>query len=405
MRARGRLTAGIVLVSMLAVTTAVPVAANVRVISDRNDTRGPLDLDRVRISHARRNADRIELRTIEPFTDAQIDGKIGWLAVLFSGRGRSVDWTVYLYHDNGRYHGIGVSPSGSYAGRFSVKRLDGRTLVMFYRFIESDRMTYSIVGGSAWKGSPCSRPCVDLAPNDRWLLHDVIAPTAKCCKLTAASAANLPLYEPVSSTALSFPISFSVMDDRYGSGVRSWRFQGRLWHTDHWKTLKTGHAPRPSIRVSGEQGAWYEYRVVVADRHGNRGISDSRVGYVPIDDTSSMFDYGGTWTPVSNAFDLLGGHRAGDNGSTVTTTIRGARLCVFHTPTDPGETASATYIVKDLAGISPSFGGTLTMVDSSKKVCDSLGPSEDRNRNWLIEITVTSDTPFPFDGIVALPPV
>ena len=41
---------------------------------DGNDTRGPLDLASVRPSHATARADAIAIRTIAPFSNAQING-------------------------------------------------------------------------------------------------------------------------------------------------------------------------------------------------------------------------------------------------------------------------------------------------------------------------------------------
>jgi hypothetical protein len=51
--------------------------------------------------------------------------------------------------------------------------------------------------------------------------------------------------------------------------------------------------------------------------------------------------------------------------------------------------------------VAPSFGGTATAWDTANRICAQI-LGEDKIRDWTVTFTVTSATPFPFDGLVGL---
>jgi hypothetical protein len=95
---------------------------------------------------------------------------------------------------------------------------------------------------------------------------------------------------------VEYDVSFTV-SDKGGSGLDGWELQYRPFGTSSWTTLESGTSGGLNTHhhVSAEDND-DQFRVVVADRHGNRGISPVRLVSVPIDNTSASLVYTATWT-------------------------------------------------------------------------------------------------------------
>lgn len=62
---------------------------------------------------------------------------------------------------------------------------------------------------------------------------------------------SVPLYPSDASATLTFPVSFNVTDDIYGSGVKSWTLQKKVVGASTWATVKKGTARHPTVQFTG----------------------------------------------------------------------------------------------------------------------------------------------------------
>ena len=392
---RTRRLASVLVASLLAGLVALPGAlAGGFTRLDGNDTRGPLDLARVRVSHATPTADAIAIRTIASFSNAQIDGSKGNFVIPFSrDGGEHFQWVAYVFYADGALRGILIDKFGNIAARLPVRRTSGRSIVVKIRREELANLSYRFAVGSVWRRTPCSarRPCVDLVPNRGTLLHDVVDPTARLTRLPLLQSTDFTATE---DGAVQAPVSLRVRDDRFGSGIRIWKVQRRE-PDGTWSTQDTGSALEATAQVTGEQGRRYRFRVLAVDRQGNSGVSEVRFVTIPIDDVSTSTSYEGNWTPATSPDWYLGTGMLGAYEARVSVTFTGREACLLLRPTS-GATATVEYLVS--GETAPNrYGGTFTLTGATTPVC-ALVLSDVRD-SWTFNLTVTSGEAFIFDGV------
>jgi hypothetical protein len=361
--------------------------------TDGNDVPGPLDLASVRLTEIR-GGDRFTIRTLTAFTATQLNGNIGWVEVdIDVNADKDFEYWVAVFYDRGRLRAI--QGHGRRGVRYvPVRRVDKRAVSfdLAHRYL-GDADSFDFASFSVWRASPCTKrkPCVDAIPNRYPLMrHDWTPP--------AITWNTVPALSTDASSTLDFPVSFGVHDNRYGSGLDHWKLQ-RSADGGSWETVDTGHGATPSVQVTGEEGAHYDFRVVAFDRQKNRSIRAGRATDVPWDDANAtMFSYSTpptTATPVAGAF--LGTTSAVAQNDTITMTLPSgvANLCVLGGPT----TAATTSSVDVTLGGNPVT--TFSENDATSYLAEQCtnGPVA----AGVLVLKVTTAEPFVFDGLVVQP--
>ncbi len=374
---------------------AMPATAGDLVRTDGNDTPGPLDLASMRLT-PKSSFDRFQVRTLARFTAKQLDGDDGWVEVDFdTNADKDVDYWVVIFYHNANL--LAVQGHGSNAlRRLPVHRVDKRTV--------SFDITHGQLGGvksydfyavSVWRASPCSHktPCVDTIPNRYPLVrYDFTAPTVRWKRLPNTSTEV--------SDQLTFPIGFVVKDDRFGSGIKSWKFQLSDNGLD-WVTIKTGSSRSPTVNINGVSGHRYGYRVIVVDRAGNDTTSRAQTQTaVPYDDRDAALVFSSS-TQVSRSGAFLGTLTSLPQTETMTYTATFAgknyeHFCVLlgH-PATASSTATAT--LRWDGNLITSVSENDSTADRNLGLCMNPGSG-----SHTLVVTTTSAEPFIIDGVLAI---
>ena len=329
-----------VCVAMVLACVAIPTASAVPSVSrsDANDTRGPLDLRSVVAKHEGGEA-RFTIKTYERFSNREIDGDVGFFEVAFDTNGDG-EWNFIagIFYAAGAMRGVLIKPNGDLTTRnLNAGRAGGNgvTLRVEDRRIGSpDSFDFAIF--AVWFDDPCSEEesCVDTIPNRfPLLLLDYTAPTIEL---------STP---PDFATGPSVPVSFSVEDDRFGSGVGGWKLQQRRFGRDKWMTVADGTSESVTRKITPGGGHW-EIRVVAEDKRGNTRISGTRRFVMPWDDTAGAVDYAGTWTANTGVNGMFAKtSHVGEQAATFHIQVpTGDRLCILGGPTTGAEaTATVTF--------------------------------------------------------------
>lgn len=384
---------------LVAYTALVPAtsAASVITRTDGNDTPGALDLGKVRIAHMSRTTDSILVQTISPFTNRDIDGKQGYFVLNFSMDGGShVQWVGYVFFTEGKLRCVLVNSRGRVAATLRVARAGGRGVIVRAPHEEIGGRSYRVVTFSVWRGPPCTRRCVDSLPNRGSLLHDIVAPTVTPLKFPEWE--DLSEFGDAGGGMVTFPVSFSVADDKYGSGIGRWKLQREVGSS--WETVATGHAASPTVQATGEQGKTHRFRVVVADRQKNQAISEVRLMSLAVDDNSSSISYDASWTHASDAAWYLSTKSLGAQGGQLSFVFEGDSLGFCLGPTS-GPIAQADYLLTPTATGHSSEAGTISASGSTPNgYCTGVNMTD--MDTWTLTLNVTSSEPLPIDGFFVL---
>ena len=377
-----------VVASTLTAVAPVPAGASGIYKTDGNDVAGPLDLASVRLTPIS-GGDRFQVRTLASFTAAQLDGDDGWIEVDFdTNADRQYESWVVVYYYKGKLYAV-AGHANDAVRNLPVRRVDSRTVSFDvpHRFVAP--YSYDFAALSIWRASPCSRsnPCVDAIPNKYPLLrHDFSAPLVNFI--------DRPLVSSDASVTLTFPVTFRVKDDKYGSGVKRWAFKVRAVG-DPWVTTDSGTANLATVQVIGAEGVVYEYRVKAVDRQGNTRTVGDYVTVVPFDDRNAALVYGnGTPVQTNNVTGaFLGTTSALPSATTVTLTLSEStrmRVCVIGGPTS-GVSSSVQIAVNG------DYKETV-----SESTATILGTSLCSTRKYAgtsVQLTVSSGgEPFILDG-------
>lgn len=168
---RRRLALGALACFLLLIQVSSVVAGTL-VRTDPNDTRSPLDLRRVRVSHASAT-DVFRIATHEGFRDGWVDGERGWLRIGFAAGEDGWRRSVYVMTVDGELRGVVAARDGSFRRFVPVRRIaDDRVAVRVPVTVSGDT-PYRFAAWSVWNRSPCSRttPCVDWVPDTGTIRH------------------------------------------------------------------------------------------------------------------------------------------------------------------------------------------------------------------------------------------
>jgi hypothetical protein len=385
-----RLIALIALVTIIT-ATASPVMANVITRKDGNDTRGPVDLAAVQVSHVK-GGHVFKLITLAPFTNTEVNAKNGFFQVLLdTNADRRPNYLIDVFYAAGRFRGVLFKPNGTVLTfRLRASRVSSKAVKVTLPMAKiAQKGSYDFAALSFYRGSPCSKqnPCVDAIPNRFPLIrHDFTAPTIIW--------GTVPTYSTDVSATLTFPVPFSVHDDIYGSGVKSWTLQRRAVGTSAWVGVKTGTALNPTVQVAGEEGTTYDLRIVAVDRQKNKRTSPAKRTSVPYDDRNILFVYSSSTMNdgVPGAFLATTSSVPQTGTITFTMPFDSTDVCVVGGPT-AGPTATASF----------SAGGGVLDEDgtTSARAVSCLGVSV--SSGTPVTFTVSSVEPFVFDGIILVP--
>jgi hypothetical protein len=393
---RARLTVFVcALIATLLIGIATPGSANVITRSDGNDTKGPLDLSGAKVSHVA-GGSVFQINTLAPFTNAQANGKNGLFEVgIDSNADRNPNYFIDVFFAAGRFRGVLFKPSGSVisynlkAARVSPKAV--KVTLPHSQIIQKG--SYDFLIFSAYFAAPCTNknPCVDAIPNRYPLIrHDYTPPTM--------TWGAVPTYSSDVTATVTFPVPFSLKDDVYGSGMKSWLLQRKAVGTSAWVFVKAGIALHPAVQVNGSEGTSYDLRVVSFDRQNNKRTSPTRRVNIPFDDRHpSLLTY-----TLQTPNDSVAGAFLGTTTSIATTgtllftmPFDVTDICVIGGPT--------TGPASSMSVIAPTpIGGPI--------VEDGLTPARDRTcvgasvaSGNLVTMTSSSPEPFVLDGIILVP--
>ena len=199
---------------------------------------------------------------------------------------RPFNYYIDVFFAAGRFRGVLVKPNGTVITYDEVAvRLSPRSVKVTWALAGIvQKGSYDVAAFSIFVGSPCSRksPCVDAIPNRFPLVrHDFTRPFF--------SWGSVPVYPSDASSTLTFPVSFDVTDDIYGSGVKSWTLQKKVVGASTWATVQEGTAHHPTVQVAGSEASSYDLRVVAVDRQRNKRTSSMRRVNIPFDDRNGLF--------------------------------------------------------------------------------------------------------------------
>jgi hypothetical protein len=389
-----------VLVVVLTCAVAAPSSANTIATSDGNDTRGPLDLSGFQISHSG-STQVFKFSTFSRFTNRDV-GKNGNFAVGIDVNGdQKYDYWVYVLYASGKMRGVLTNRSGdviTYELRASRQRRSA-TVELPLSKVKNPK-SYDAAGFSVFTASPCSskRPCVDGVPNRFPLIrHDLTGPKTIWVSAPAIST-------DVSATT-TYPIQFTVKDDRYGSGVESWEVQSSYRYCSacvwsEWSMVATGTDHSPTVQVPGLEGATIRVRVIATDNQGNVGTSSVRETTIPFDDRSDKISY----SPAASQLGPPGAYQgttssvANTGTATFTSGALWSKLCVVGGPTaTASSTSTATISINGGAPDSMTAESDATSPLASVYCATNPIPN---SPGLTVVITGTSSEAYVIDGIV-----
>lgn len=278
-------------VSLAAVGNA---SADTRRISDGNDRPGRLDIRSATHGHAGARVVH-KISTVRRWPVGLLRrGNPNLFAVEIStDADPALERVVLVFSVNGRMvAGVFRLPGLRFIGSASASRPNAQTVRVAVR-----RSRLGNPRGYRWNAysqhraaGACSSFCIDRAPNNRRILHDITPPAIRLISF------------PLVPADTSYDVSFAISDDG-GAGLRSWTLQRRLLGSSGWSTEESGRLlGRKIVTVASVEEADEQFRVVAVDKHGNRRVSPIRLVSVPLDD-ATFFASGtvvGSWTGGSS---------------------------------------------------------------------------------------------------------
>jgi hypothetical protein len=376
---------------------AVPAGANVIGRRDGNDSKSPLDMSGFKISDGG-SSQVFKITTFSRFTNKQIDGKAGNFFVgIDTNADNKYDYHVYILFAAGKMRGILTNKKGgtiTYRLKASRQRRSASVAVPLSKI--GNPQSYRAVALSYFQGSPCSarNPCVDGVPNRfPGVLADLTPPHI--------SWKSVPSISSDASATLSYPIKFSVKDDQYGSGIKSWTVQSRPFGSSSWTKVGTGSKLSPTVQVLGVEGGTMVVRVIAIDKQGNKKVSPVRTTSVPFDDRNAAIVYSAsTQATPAQAFLSTTSSIGNTQTATFTTSSGWSKICVIGGPTaTPSSTANATLKING-GGDQALDAETDVTAPRVQSFCSSNTVSAGAN---TVVITGTSAEPYVIDGIVLVP--
>ena len=382
----------VVAIFLLCLALAAPGGADATAspISDRDDTKGRLDIRSVAtITKYRSGVLTNPLHTLtmyQRWPSKLLSGANG-IEILYDTKGdRRPERIAVAFYASGHLQGALLSAGGKYLGTVDVKRPSSKSIFigLFPRQLGSPA-GYHWAAYSFYKNAKsCPKTCLDRAPNHGLVLHDITPPKIS---FPGSMKTVIGRLLPISATT-NFNVDFNLTDTG-GSGIGGWNLRERAEPDGSWTDVANGTGASNSVARSESEGSALTYEVIVQDGDNNQTMARAVKG-VPFDDgylggtysyEDPSFLYSGTWTTTgASADDYLGTlHTAGSGGGimqfyqwlgyvaligpatcgTATVTVSGGGVTPpeqdIQAPCDGGRRA-VLFQAKETFGGSPGFG-------------------------------------------------
>ena len=402
----GRLIAITVLVGVLvpmSAASAVPASLHHPVVrTDPNDTKSPLDLRWMKLTHLGPRADRLWFTTWGPVTNTELDpvhhGNFA-IGIDLNNEFRRSGYEYVIYVDalRGPVRGVVFNVHTHHLSRTSAARVNAHEFRVDIPLGAIGHPTsYRFAAISFYKAAPCStkHPCLDGMPNRTPLaIQDLTPPTVRWITSSA--------YSSDLSATLSYPAKFTIADDKLGSGVRRWQVQRQAVGTTAWTNVAAGSAHAPTVGVPGQQGMAYHLRIVTSDRQGNTSIGARKTIIFPFDDQNSAVTYTGTWNAATGSLTSFLGTTS--SSSTIDDTASfaftgGHQVCVLGMSVVSDAAASATL---DGSGVDPLAESNTTQ-NRGRIDCYAVTGSPSTTHTLVLTIAAGTDA-FIIDGFAVAP--
>jgi len=379
-------------VATLVIGLGTPGSANVISRSDGNDTKGPLDLGGLKVSHVS-GGSLFVISTLAAFTNKEVNGDNGFFQVgIDTNADQRLNYYIDVFFASGRYRGVLFKPSGAVitynlrAARVSPKAV--KVTLPHSRIAQQG--SYDFLIFSVYFGTPCAKknPCVDAIPNRYPLIrHDFTPPTIAWTKAPQT-------YNSDASNSLVIPIRFKVSENTYGSGLKNWTVWRRDAGSSTWVKSYSGGVPSANADYIGTEGAAYDFRAIATDHQGNKTTSAVFRSNEPWDDRNALFTYSAAnQTIVADAF--LNTVSYVSSGETVTFSVPTAAddVCIVGGPSPVGTVGVS---VSNLSSEVLSFSEDTTTPMRTRFCLGYSVPS-----GYALSLTLSSGTePFTFDGLI-----
>ena len=391
-----RLLVAVMLVGgVLAVFPPVPTWAHTAVISDPNDTAGPLDIRRETVSHEKGEV----IHRIETYGRWTIQslGHDSYFEVLLdtSGTRKTFERCALIF----QHYGLAgrLTNCKSIQGmNLRVERLDAKTVTIS---IPDDRLPghYHYAAASAFFGDgPCKGGCIDVAPNRYPLpLHDLTPPIVTFTGSHLVSDA---------STSVEASLGFDVTD-RGGSGLRSWTLSDDGPVHDGYEIIDSGSSSSVVWEEpSPAEGDTYLYRVVATDHHDNLTKADTWVS-VPWDDANpgSGGVFTGAWSATSDPSAFLGTlHSSSETGASYTIPFMseaGSSTTVVWVGPGGGSWSAYTDLSCPFRSKGATVSGSSTPAGARTRLYSKSISTGSASEPCTFKISVLSGGPVPIDAI------
>jgi hypothetical protein len=390
----------ICVVAAVALVGPSVAGANIDPISDGDDTRGRLDIQAVTtpvFQGGNNLANAVHtISTYGRWRPRELSGANA-IEIFYNTDGdRRWERIAVAFFAGGRLRGALLNGSGRFLSEADVERPNRRSLTIGLSPGQLGKPAgYRWAAFSFFKNATaCAKVCVDRAPDQGRVLHDIKPPRISFVGATKSLPLGVPLLAIPATT--DFEVPFNITEGG-GSGLASWELSEKVEPDGSWTSVATGSASSNSVPRSGSEGSAFTYEVVAKDGDNNDSTRLA-VMAVPFDDgylggdgtnTNPSLEYGGTWgTAGATSDDFLDTlHTAGMGGGTLQFPFWGYIALVG--PATCG-TASA------------NVNGT---IDNVQAPCDGARRvilfEDDRNgSSWL---TLTAQVGFAVDGIAYVP--
>jgi hypothetical protein len=309
------------------VTILVPTAAHAYSLtkSDRNDTRGPLDLAAVRLD--RTGSDMtFTFRTRQRFSPFFL-GQRSYFGVAFDvDLDGDADRCAFVYRPVRRLSGLFTNCRARLLNNPPVTRTGPRSIAIGLG-------VQSFEGSLRWgafsfyeRDEPCyPRGCFDSVPDRRSVYFDLEPPTAAWTTSLSGRNSSMQL-----STTTSIPLDLELHDAQ--PGALDYTIERGL--DVGWEAIASGSGSGPLTHVlEAEEGTSYALRLRVVDHAGNEGGSSTLRLNVPYDDSNAGAVYGAGWSPIAaDGHYFAGVHASSTTGAVMTFTFTGRTLLLMGGP-------------------------------------------------------------------------
>src|SRR5262249_11482851 len=135
-----------------------PVSANVIIHKDGNDTKGPLDLAGLRITH--KSASHVfQIATDGPFSNAEVNGDNGFFEIgIDTNADRQMNYFIDVFYAAARFRGVLFKPSGAVLTyNLKAARVSGKSVKVTLPLSKiSQKGSYDVAAFSIDRAAPCT---------------------------------------------------------------------------------------------------------------------------------------------------------------------------------------------------------------------------------------------------------